>query len=105
MMKDAEGPPRDRGPSRTKLFVVDRREEGLLVVVDDENVSMDVEAGRLPKSCRAEGAVLRVPLDDDGVPMWEDARRNRAEERRRIAELSKRVERLRRSDPGGDIVL
>ncbi len=90
---------------RSRVFVVDRREGNTLVVVGDDDRAIDVPAAHVPKSCRVEGAVLRIPLDQDGVPRWEDARRDRAEERQRIADLSQRAEKLRRSDPGGDIVL
>lgn len=90
-------------PSR--LFVVDRREGDTLVMIDDEGRTIDVPSARLPKPCRAEGAVVRVAADGEGGLLWETARRDRAEERRRIAELAGRARRLRRSDPGGDIVL
>jgi hypothetical protein len=89
----------------TRIYVVDRREGDVLVMVDDDDHAVDVSRRTLPKTCRAEGAVLRVPLDTDGSPIWANARRDRIEERRRLSELSKRLERLRRADPGGDVVL
>ena len=95
--------PEDAGAVR--IYVVDRREGATIVMIGDDDRSVDVDAARLPRTCRAEGAVLRVPLGKNGIPVWEDARRDRAEERRRIAEIAKRVKRLRQSDPGGDIVL
>jgi len=91
--------------ARLQIFVIDRREENTLVIVSDDDRSIDVPVTHVPKSCRAEGAVLRVPIGTDGVPQWEKAKRDRAEERRRLAELRKRTDRLRRSDPGGDVVL
>ena len=90
---------------RSTLFVVDRREGAIVVLVDDDDRSIDVHAARLPRACRSEGAVIRVPLAPDGSPDWGRAKRDRQEERRRIAELAARVKRLQRSDPGGDIVL
>ena len=87
------------------LFVVDRREGRMLVLVADDETTLDVPASRLPRACRAEGAVLRVTRDAAGEPAWEDATRDRAEEARRLADLKRRAERLRRSDPGGDVVL
>lgn len=89
----------------SRVYVVDRREGRMLVLVDDDDASVDVVASRLPKACRGEGAVLRVPLDAAGNPVWADARRDRPEEERRLADLARRAARLRRSDPGGDVVL
>ena len=105
-MTQPDEPP-DTAPSRARwrTFVVDRREGAVLVLVDDAERTTDIPGSRVPKSCRVEGAVLRVPLDAGGEAVWEKARRDRVEERRRIAELEDRIKRLRRSDPGGDIVL
>ncbi len=89
----------------TRIYVVDRREGRTLVLVDDSDAVVEVPGTDLPKNCRSEGAVLRIPLDQDGQPRWADARRDRAEERRRLEDLARRTERLRRRDPGGDIVL
>ena len=89
----------------SRIYVVDRREGRMLVLIDDDDASVDVAASRLPKECRAEGAVLRVPLDAAGAPAWTDASRDRAEEELRIADLAKRAQRLLSSDPGGDVVL
>lgn len=92
-------------PGESKLFVVDRREGAIVVLVGDDDASIEVKADLLPTPCRAEGAVLRVPIDGHGQPDWSDATRDRAEEARRIGELEKRAERMRRSDPGGDVAL
>lgn len=92
-------------PETSRIYVVDRREGRMLVLVDDGDVALDLAASRLPRGCRSEGAVLRVPLDAGGNPLWAEARRDRAEEARRVADLTKRAERLRRRDPGGDVVL
>ena len=90
---------------RLPIFVVDRREGSLMVVVDAEGRSTNISANRLPTKARVEGAVLRVVLDADGNPLWEDAVRDRGEERRRRAETAKRIRRLERGDRGGDIDL
>jgi hypothetical protein len=91
---------------RTATYAVDRREGAIVVLVSDESgETVEVETRTLPRRCRAEGAVLRVRLDADGSPEWETALRDRVEERRRLDELAKRVERLRRTDPGGDVEL
>ena len=90
---------------RFATYVVDRREGDIVILENDSGSTMDVEAALLPRACRAEGAVIRMPLDRDGAPLWAEAVRDREEERRRRAELSRRVARLRESDPGGDVEL
>ncbi|HEU4747199.1 MAG TPA: DUF3006 domain-containing protein [Gemmatimonadaceae bacterium] len=90
-------------PSR--VFVVDRREGKMVVLVDDDGNTTELVAARLPARSRLEGSVLRVPLGNRSVPVWSKAVRDRAEEKRRLAELSKRLEKLKRKDPGGDVSL
>ena len=88
------------------MFAVDRREGGIVVLIADESgEAVEVGARELPAECRREGTVLRVPVGVDGSPEWGRAERDRDEERRRLMELSERVERLKRGDPGGDVVL
>ena len=93
------------GEFSVATFVVDRREGDVLVVTDERGHATDVAASALPKAARAEGAVLRVPLDEYGAPEWGDAVRDRTEERRRRADIARRQDALRRSDPGGDVEL
>ena len=88
-----------------EIFVVDRREGRTIIVITEDARDIELPASRLPKSCRMEGAVLRVPRDAHGQPAWENAVRDHEEEARRLADLRARVARLRRSDPGGDVVL
>ncbi len=88
----------------TARFVVDRREGQTLVIEDATGAMIDVPANELPSNCRAEGAVLEVPMTH-GAPNWGDAKRNRAEERRILKDLGARLDRLRRKDPGGDVEL
>jgi hypothetical protein len=87
------------------MFVVDRKEGDVIVVVDGAGRAMDVPSARLRPQARAEGAVLRVPIDTNGTPQWESAVRDRAEERRRRAMMAARIKRLKRTDPGGDVKL
>ena len=101
----SDGPPADPVNDTSRLLVVDRREGRMLVLVAEDGTTVEVSAARLPKDCRAEGAVLRVPIDVRGDLHWVDTVRDHAEEARRLDELSRRAERLRRSDPGGDVVL
>ena len=88
----------------TRIWVVDRVEPPVAVLVaDDDERQVDVPLSRLPTGARA-GAVLRVPEADDG-PDWEAARVDEELRRARLQEAEAALERLRRRDPGGDIVL
>ncbi|HEY7234756.1 MAG TPA: DUF3006 family protein [Gemmatimonadaceae bacterium] len=91
--------------SAEQLYVVDRREGDVCVLVTDAGASIDVAAKRLPPSCRAEGVVMRVPMSDSGEPSWNDARRDRDEERRRLDDANERIKRLGKTDPGGDVTM
>ena len=95
----------DAADGTARVLVVDRREGRTLVLIADDGATVEVPAARLAKDCRREGAVLRVPTDAHANLRWADAVRDHAEEARRREDLSRRVERLRRSDPGGDVVL
>ena len=87
-----------------RRFVVDRREGKFLVIEDDAGAMQDVPIRELPSDCRAEGAVIDVPMIGD-APHWEKAHRNRAEERKRLKELGGRMDRLRTDETDGDIEL
>lgn len=88
----------------TRIWVVDRVEPPMAVVVaDDDERQVDVPLDRLPAGARA-GAVLRVP-EDDGVPDWEAAKVDEELRQARLQEAEAALDRLRRRDPGGDIVL
>ena len=86
---------------RLPMFVVDRREGALMVVVDDAGHSTNISANRIPTKARVQGAVLRVTLDPAGNPQWEDAVRDRGEERRRRAVAAKEIRRAERAARGG----
>ena len=88
----------------TRRYVVDRREGSVVVLVADSGERHDVPAAELPRNCRAEGAVLDVPLAGT-MPSWRAARRNHTEERGRLREAGERIARLRKRDPGGDVSL
>jgi sugar/nucleoside kinase (ribokinase family) len=89
-----------------RVFVVDRREgDRVILVSDGDAATVEIDADELPEDARAEGAVLQVPMTATGEPDWPRAVRDRDEESRRRAALAKRIAKLRRSDPGGDIVL
>jgi hypothetical protein len=90
---------------RHSRFVVDRREANTLSIQDENGVSTDVPVNRLPRECRTEGAILDVPISETGEPIWKEATRNRAVEAFLKKEANKRLEHLRKRDPGGDIEL
>lgn len=91
-------------PSAIRV-VVDRREGSTLVFIDDSDNSYEAPASKLPKDCRREGAVMDVPLDAQGQPLWGKATRNSAEEEARLRDVKQRLDRLRETDPGGDVEL
>ena len=91
--------------SAEQLYVVDRRESDVCVLVTDAGANIDVPAKLLPPDCRAEGVVMRVPVSATGEPSWRDAKRDRDEERRRLGEAQERIKKLGRTDSGGDVTL
>lgn len=86
-------------------FTVDRLEPRVAVLIDDDGRELEVARRRLPKDARREGAVLRVELDTNNELDWTTAAIDAEEEERRLADARARLERLRRRDPGGDVVL
>jgi hypothetical protein len=89
---------------REAFYSVDRLERAVAVLVGDDGVGLDVLKKALPVTVR-EGVVLRVRLDAGGKPEWSSATVDDAERERRLQEARHRIERLRRSDPGGDVAL
>lgn len=70
----------------------------------DEPVVVEVASSLLGEHA-VEGAVLRVPLGAVGEPVWDAAERDTEAEQARKAEGEAALERLKRRDPGGDVVL
>jgi len=89
---------------REVFYSVDRLERAVAVLVGDDGVGLDVIKKTLPVKVR-EGVVLRVRLDADGKPDWSSATIDDGERERRLQEARDRLERLRGTDPGGDVVL
>ena len=85
-----------------RVYVVDRVEDIVAVLVDDSGNVVDVEIAMLPDV--REGVVLRVQVENDH-PLWETASRDPQESARQQEEARQIAERLRERDPGGDIVL
>lgn len=86
-------------------LTVDRREGKLFLLMGEDGKSFDVSAKELPPECKKEGAVLDVPVGPESQPLWRRAVRNHAEEARLLRDAASRLERLRRTDPGGDVDL
>ena len=86
------------------IWVVDRIESGIAVVIrDDDARRKDVPMAVLPKGTR-EGAVLRVP-EVQGRPVWSHAVADEEMRLERLRKAEEVLQRLRRRDPGGDVVL
>ena len=89
---------------KTHIWVVDRVNEPLAVLVaDDDGRSAEVPLAELPAAVR-EGSVLRVP-HSDGEPQWDAAEVEEELRRARLKEAEAALARLRQRDPGGDITL
>jgi hypothetical protein len=88
-------------PSAERLYVVDRIEQAVAVLVDDNGRTASVPTERLPAGT-GEGVVLRIPFDN-GVPNWSEAMVDRAETDRRRDAARHVLEELKERDPGGDV--
>ena len=82
-------------------YAVDRIENDLAVLLDDEGAGFAVPLTQLPLALR-EGMVLSVGTGGDGRPDWSTAMHDETEERWRLEDAAKRLERLRQRDPDGD---
>ena len=91
------------GETATRIWVVDRIEGRLAVLVADDGGRIDVPMARLPDGL-GEGTVLRVP-QSGGQPVWKGARPDERLRRARMHAAEGALDRLRRRDPGGDISL
>lgn len=92
------------GGAQDRIWVVDRIESGIAVMVrDDDARQKDVPVAVLPADTR-EGAVLRVP-EVQGRPVWSHAAADEEMRLERLRKAGEVLQRLRRRDPGGDVVL
>ncbi|MDQ6886873.1 MAG: DUF3006 domain-containing protein [Gemmatimonadota bacterium] len=87
-----------------RWLAVDRIEGARAVLQDDSGTSYERAVSSLPVSARREGAVLRV-IFRGATPRWDTARADAAEETRRLADARARLDRLKKSDRGGDVSL
>ena len=92
------------GSNDSHIWVVDRIESGIAALVrDDDGRQRDVPVPILPAGI-GEGAVLRIP-QDRGRPVWSHAVVDEEMRAERLREAEAVLKRLRRRDPGGDVVL
>ena len=91
--------------TQTITLVVDRLEGSTAVLIADDDREFELARRQLPKDGRREGAVLRVEMGQDDQPVWSSARVDRAEEKRRLDDAQSQLDRLKTTDPGGDISL
>lgn len=92
-----------KGEQAHEVWVVDRVEDGVATLVEDEGEIVAEVALTILGSAAVEGAVLVVPLGSVGEPVWSEARRDPELEVERLAEGEEVVERLRSRHPGGDV--
>lgn len=88
-------------PSAERIYVVDRIELAVAVLVDEQGRTASVPVDRLP-SGTGEGVVLRIPFEQN-VPNWSQAMVDRAETERRHKAARQTLDELESRDPGGDI--
>ena len=90
--------------STEKKYVVDRVEGELVVLVDDETGDTEnLVSWELPQV--DEGMVLAVQIDNNNKPKWGTAKVLEAETKRRAQQGDRRLDELKKRDPGGDIKL
>lgn len=86
-----------------RLYVVDRIEGELVVLVDEETgEGVNMDSWELPLV--DEGMVLRVSIQDDR-PKWATAAIDQDETTRRREDAKEILENLKRRDPGGDVTV
>lgn len=88
---------------KSEIFVVDRIEGNIAILVSDRGEEALIAVGATPFGL-IEGLVVRVPFAD-GAPDWQHCKSDPEETRKRLDEARQRMQRLRKSDPGGDIKL
>ena len=92
------------GTPPESVWVVDRIESGVAILIADrDGRQADVPVAGLPAGV-VEGTVLRVP-EADGRPVWSEAVADEEARQARLREAEEVLQRLRRRDPGGDVVL
>ncbi len=88
--------------STERLYVVDRIEGEVAVLIDEDERSVDAPLDRFQLPLH-EGLALRVPIGDKGAPQGGKAEIDRREVE--MGETEEMLEELRGRDPGGDVKL
>ena len=93
------------GACSGRVYVVDRIEGSVAVLVPDDDAFPDEDVPVAVLRVRpSEGDVLRVPLRGD-APVWAEAVADPQLRAERLAAARRRLERLAKRDPGGDVAL
>ncbi len=88
--------------STERLYVVDRIEGEVAVLIDEDQRSVDAPLDRFQVPLH-EGLALRVPIGDKGAPQWGKAAIDRREAD--VQEAAEMLEELRERDGDGDVKL
>ncbi len=91
-------------PTENRYFAVDRLEAGVAVLISDRGKVFEVASALLPEGAR-DGTVLRLEWDGVGEVPWATAEIDRAEAERRVDDVRRILDALRKRDPGGDVVM
>lgn len=91
-------------PWKKAYWAIDRFEGKVAVLERDDGWTVEVPRRALPKGSR-EGSVLLVIMKARGEPDWRTAVLDEAERARRVKRAEEALEKLRKRDPGGDIVI
>ena len=86
-----------------RVWVVDRVEAGLAVLVADDEETLDIPLNLLPAGTE-EGSVLLV-AEQVGGPAWSSSRLDEERKQEMLQNAEATLSELRKRDPGGDIVL
>lgn len=87
-----------------RIYVVDRLEGDVVVLIGDNSKAVDVRASDLSVEV-AEGDCLRVPVKADGTEAWQRAWLDEELREQRLKENQAVLDELKKRDPGGDVVL
>ena len=88
---------------KVSLYAVDRFAGGVAILIGDDGSQIEMPSAELPAGLK-EGSVIRVQFQ--GLrPDWDNAVLDLEEEKRRREQARAALERMKRSDPGGDIQL
>lgn len=85
-------------------FVIDRFEGSTAVIVADDGREFEAPRRALPEDV-GEGTVLRLNLENPLAGDWSAAAVDEAEQARRSRQARKTLDRMKRSDPGGNVEL